>query len=512
MSRATSKASVRPHKHGPANELSSVAAIRIVQEAVRDGVGIEELARLAQGDPAFAVRVLNLVNSPALARSKPVRDISQAASLLGARGLRNIALSLAVGEMVPSAEEGTVLLVQSLRRAIAALVIAESLGHPEPQVCFTVGLLLDVGVLVRARTDFAAALEVSRLPAEHRVLHEHIRFGEAHPAVGAGIAAEYKLPDDMITAIRGHHDEVVPEAKLSRIAWLAERVAGVFETGAVGQAREQVCKLGVDLGMTAARMDALLQELPARVQNLATTFEREVGPQPDLHQLRDDANARLVEMNRQYEETVATLRRVLEEKEVLAKQLEELNRVLATQAATDALTGLPNRRALEQVLARDVARAERSGDPLSVVLLDVDHFKRFNDTYGHLVGDQVLRHLGGIVQRSLREGDFVARYGGEEFCVVLPRATQEGALLAARRVRMAIERNRLKCDAGELSVTSSFGVTTYLPSTAQRSYEQLFKEADEALYAAKEQGRNCVVHFDTKHGSSVEEVRARVGD
>lgn len=504
MSQAAAKVAVKPHKSGPANELSSVAAIRIVQEAVRDGVGIEELARLAQGDPAFAVRVLNLVNSPALARSKPVRDISQAASLLGARGLRNIALSLAVGEMVPAAEEGTLLLVQSLRRAIAAMVLAEALAHPEPQVCFTVGLLLDVGVLVRARTDLAAALEVSRLPAEHRVLHEQIRFGEAHPLVGERIATEYKLPDDMTAAIRGHHDEAIPEAKLAKIAWLAERVAGVFETGAVGQAREQVCSIGVDVGVPAARMDALFRELPGRVEHLATTFERDVGPQPDLHQLRDDANARLVEMNRQYEETVATLRRVLEEKDALAKQLEELNLVLATQAATDALTGLPNRRALEQVLARDLARAERSGDPLSVVLLDVDHFKRFNDTYGHLIGDQVLRHMSGIVQRSLREGDFVARYGGEEFCLVLPRAPQEGALLAARRVRMAIERNRLKCDAGELSVTASFGVTTYLPGAAVRQHEQLFREADEALYAAKGQGRNCVVHFLTKAGATTE--------
>lgn len=508
MSQAVSKSSARPSKPNPTSELSSVAAVRIVQEAVRDGVGIDELARLAQGDPAFAVRVLNLVNSPALARSKPVRDITQAASLLGARGLRNIALSLAVGEMVPSAEEGTHLLVQSLRRAIAALVLAEGLGHPEPQVCFTCGLLLDVGVLVRARTDLAAALEVSRLPAEHRVLHEHIRFGEAHPAIGARIAAEYHLPGDMITAIRGHHDEAVPEAMLSRVVWLAERVAGVFETGAVGRAREQVYKLAVELGVPAARMDGLFQELPVRVEHLAATFEREVGPQPDLNQLRDDANARLVEMNYQYEETVATLRRVLEEKESLAKRLEELNLVLATQAATDALTGLPNRRALEQVLARDLARAERTGEPLSVVLLDVDHFKRFNDTYGHLVGDQVLRHLGGIVQRSLREGDFVARYGGEEFCVVLPKATQEGALLAARRVRMAIERNRLKCDAGELSVTSSFGVTTYLPGVLQRSCEELFREADEALYAAKQQGRNCVVHHATKQGAPVEELRA----
>ncbi len=485
------------------DELSSVAAVRIVQEAVREGVSVEELARMAQGDPAFAVRVLRLINSPALARGRPVKDVAQAASLLGVRGLRNLALSLAVGDLVPPEEDAEVLLVQSLRRAIAASRLAEVLGYAEPQVCFTTGLLLDVGMLVRARSDLAAALELARLPAEHRVLHEHIRFGESHPVVGARVAREYALPDDMVVAIGGHHADVIPDSPLAKIAWLAERVAGVFETGAVGQAREQVTRLCAELGVSANQLDTLFHELPARVEELAAVFERQVGRQLDLNQLRDDANARLVDMNRQYEETVATLRRVVEEKEALMHRLEELNQVLATQAFTDALTGLPNRRALEQALTRDLARANRSGELLSVVLLDVDHFKRFNDTHGHLIGDQVLRHLGAMVHRSLRDGDFVARYGGEEFCVVLPRATEEGAMLAARRVRMAIERGRLKCDAGELSVTSSFGVTTYDPQVCLRSVEELLKQSDDALYAAKEQGRNCVVHFNSLTATQV---------
>lgn len=487
----------KPREVEPNNELSSVAAVRIVQEAVREGVSIDELARLAQSDPAFAVRVLNLVNSPGLARSKPVRDIGQAAALLGVRGLRNLALSLAVGELVPPGEDADVLLIQSLRRAIAAAALAEAMGHAEPQVCFTTGLLLDVGILVRARSNLDAALELSRLPAEHRVLHEHIRFGESHPLLGERVARQYSLPEDMISAIAGHHDEAVPDSALSRVAWLAERVAGVFETGAVGQARELITRRCSELGVSTQRLDALFNELPARVEQLAAVFQRQVGRQLDLNQLRDDANARLVEMNRQYEETVATLRRVVEEKEELMHRLEELNLVLATQASTDALTGLPNRRALEDALTRDIARTTRSAMPLSVILLDVDHFKRFNDTYGHLVGDQVLRHLGGIVQRSLRDGDFVARYGGEEFCVVLPNASEEGALLAARRVRMAIERSKLKCEAGELSVTASLGVSTCDPKVAGRTSVELLKHSDLALYAAKEQGRNCVVHFNS---------------
>lgn len=498
-----------PSKPSPAREPSSVAAVRIVQEAVRDGVGIDELARLAQGDPAFAVRVLNLVNSPSLARARPVRDITQAASLLGVRGLRNLALSLAVGDLVPAEPEANLILAQSLRRAIAASFLGAALAYPEPQVCFTVGLLLDVGMLVRGRSNLAAAVEVCRLPAEHRILHEQVRFGDTHPELGALVALDYALPQDMVAAIRGHHDAAPPPPGLSRVAWLAERVAGVFETGAVGHARNQLFAEVTELGLEPSKLQALFDELPGNVEQLAAIFERDVGPQPDLNQLRDDAASRLVELNRQYEETVSTLRRVVEEKDALAQKLEEVNAMLANQAATDALTGLPNRRALEQVLARDLARSDRSGEPLSVVMIDVDHFKRFNDTYGHLVGDQVLRHLGAIVQRSLRDGDLVARFGGEEFCIVLPRATSEGALLAARRVRMAVERGKLKVESGELAVTASFGVSTYDPTVKARRVDDLFKEADQALYAAKARGRNCVVHFLSLGGAPTEVAAAQ---
>src|SRR5690606_4891976 len=115
------------------------------------------------------------------------------------------------------------------------------------------------------------------------------------------------------------------------------------------------------------------------------------------------------------------------EKEELALRLEQLNQTLATQATTDALTGLLNRRALEDALARDFARAQRSKEPLSLLMLDVDHFKRFNDTHGHLVGDEVLCHLGKLRHGRLRESDLGARYDGEESCILLPEPSAEGA-------------------------------------------------------------------------------------
>ncbi len=250
-----------------------------------------------------------------------------------------------------------------LRRAVAAQALAFAFQYNDIDLCFTTGLLLDVGILLRARDSLDTALLLARLPAEHRVVQEQVHDWELHPNVGANIIAKYGLPKEMSEAILAHHDIELPSSKLARIAWFAERVAGVFETPAAGQAREALLVHARSAGIEPHTIDDLLAALPRRVEQMGEAFAREVGAQASIEQLRSDANARLVELNQQYEEMIVTLRRVLAEKETLARRLEEANASLALQASTDALTGVNNRRALEQTLQRDLRRAERRMSP-----------------------------------------------------------------------------------------------------------------------------------------------------
>ena len=152
-------------------------------------------------------------------------------------------------------------------------------------------------------------------------------------------------------------------------------------------------------------------------------------------------------------------------------------------ATTDGLTGLANRRTLQETLEREVARAERTEVPLSVVLLDIDHFKAVNDVHGHQAGDLVLQAVGGVLGRGLRASDLAARYGGEEFCLVLPDCEIDEAELIAERVRQAVA----TCGS-PVPVTISCGVAS-LPSNAA-SATALIEAADEALYESKRNGRN----------------------
>ncbi len=160
-------------------------------------------------------------------------------------------------------------------------------------------------------------------------------------------------------------------------------------------------------------------------------------------------------------------------------------------ALVDGLTGLYNRRWLDQFLLRQMSRARVSGESLSIAMIDIDHFKNFNDTYGHQVGDFVLVSIADCLRNSLRPTDLTARYGGEEFTVILPQTSGENAMVAAERVRESVSSLNLVTPSGlELPpLTISIGVSEL---TTSESMEQLIEAADRALYTAKESGRNRV--------------------
>ena len=180
------------------------------------------------------------------------------------------------------------------------------------------------------------------------------------------------------------------------------------------------------------------------------------------------------------------------EQSYVIEQAKADNARLEALAHTDPLTHLLNRRALTIRLVAELERVRRYNSPLTMLMIDLDHFKQINDTYGHLVGDEVLRGISAILQRSVRTVDMVARYGGEEFVIVLPETGEQGAVVFAERIRERVESHRFDNDRSPLTnVTVSIGVSAF-PAPHVETAEDLFARADAALYRAKERGRNKV--------------------
>ena len=177
-------------------------------------------------------------------------------------------------------------------------------------------------------------------------------------------------------------------------------------------------------------------------------------------------------------------------------RLVELNRLLRCQAITDSLTQIYNRRYIDQSLKAEASRHNSNKIPLSVIVLDVDNFKAFNDQHGHAGGDAALKRVGQVLERHARKTDIVGRYGGEEFIVLLPKTPHEYAQMLAERVRQDIERENVELESGSGRLTVSIGIASATGLHKMITGRELIVEADKALYAAKNTGRNRVMYFE----------------
>ena len=178
------------------------------------------------------------------------------------------------------------------------------------------------------------------------------------------------------------------------------------------------------------------------------------------------------------------------------KKIKALNQKLRDMSVRDDLTGLYNRRYLDEMFARELARTKRHRSSLTIIMADIDHFKAVNDTYGHLVGDQILRLCGDLISGNARGSDICCRYGGEEFLLVCPDMAEETAFERANMLRSAIVENGFVLNDNVIHVSASFGIAVF-PDHGD-SLEQLIEAADDALYRAKGSGRNQVRSYSQK--------------
>jgi two-component system cell cycle response regulator len=181
------------------------------------------------------------------------------------------------------------------------------------------------------------------------------------------------------------------------------------------------------------------------------------------------------------------------ERKQLEKDREQLTQKLAEQATRDPLTGVFNRRFMAEALDKEVAQADRDHSHLSIIMMDVDHFKKFNDTYGHKCGDFVLKDLANFLTENSRQGDIVCRYGGEEFAILMPNASETDAFEKAEAWRQEYNAKVLHFEGKDLHTTFSAGVATY--SANEQEGEKILHAADFALYQSKSNGRNQVTLY-----------------
>jgi diguanylate cyclase (GGDEF)-like protein len=245
------------------------------------------------------------------------------------------------------------------------------------------------------------------------------------------------------------------------------------------------------LGMNPPQLDPVLNSIAGSMADVSSLFEIDLGTAEEINSVLDEAQETLMMVTLGNSRQAASAQQALQTMEAKTRALEE-------ESQRDPLTGLNNRARLDSFIAAEVQTAARTGKPLSLIIADVDHFKKVNDTYGHPAGDKVLSGVASCLKAKLRPRDLVARYGGEEFVLVLPETDAEGTMVVAERVRRAIEAAVHPIGNGQtLRVTISLGCATLGGKSAFVLPDDLLASADKALYAAKRGGRNQAIAFES---------------
>jgi diguanylate cyclase (GGDEF)-like protein len=204
------------------------------------------------------------------------------------------------------------------------------------------------------------------------------------------------------------------------------------------------------------------------------------------------ANEELSNLNTSYELLVIELKQAKEKAEKLANELHTANVTLHELAFRDALTGLYNHRFFQETMDKELERSKRYHRDFSLIMFDIDYFKKVNDTYGHPVGDCVLEAIARAAEQAVRGADIIARYGGEEFAIIMPETDFMSATAVAERLRSNIEHLDIQVDGTTIKATVSVGYTSYRHSINVREKGAIIEMADKALYIAKQSGRNKV--------------------
>jgi diguanylate cyclase (GGDEF)-like protein len=477
------------------NQLPSLPSVilEVLRLCRKDSVEVRDLVKAIDKDPALTARILKIGNSALYGGRGPISTLEDAVVRLGTKSVMVAALSFSLTGALPvTARIGEYDVQQFWLRAmlesIAARTFSQRLEKGNDAEAFTCGLLMDIGVPL-----FATALPADYAPVVRRMEAGHPDVSEEDAAVGGNhadlagfLVREWRLPDALADAVAAHHDpdrvgeRAHPATRdLARILNLAHLSAGVvLSDGRAMRLRQLEDKVAAWFGKASSFVDGALGSIERSVQEFAEAIRIDTeGLNPT--QMLEQARMELINVS-----LAATSALSHAESKVVE---------LETKATTDALTGLCNRAFFDAAMTSEWHR--RKGvdrpAPLGLLMVDVDHFKRFNDTYGHPVGDDVLRALGRALRSAVRDSDLVCRYGGEEFAVICPGTAGAALQAVAERIRRAVDACRLQTPKGEERVTVSIGACV-LASTAS-SPEGLVVRADEALYEAKRAGRNRVV-------------------
>lgn len=490
-----------------------VVASKLLTLTSKEETTLTDIANLISRDVALSTKVLRVSNSSFYSFPQQIATINQAVSILGTNAVRSLILSFSFLSLHTKKSsprfDFNQFWRQSLVCATAAKLILEQCGEASAEEIFIAGLLNNIGKLIFATAlpeeyDKVLAAMENTPDREERSIQEEI-LGISEAEAGYAVAQRWGLPEILLVPIKFSH---APEefhqdspllAQYVRAVHLAQLIVNIYYSAKPEfyhqRFREEAERL---LALSQDAVNSILQQIDQKIDQAAEFFNIKIGNVKSVAEILQEANLRLSLLNLSYEEMNRELIKTKIELEKLADELAQKNALLENLANIDGLTEIHNHRYFHTFLDSEINRSIRNESTISLLLADIDLFKQFNDTYGHQVGDFILKEFCRVTQEIIREYDLIARYGGEEFVFVLPETEAEEAMLVAEKIRKTVDDYTFDDSQQTYHLTISIGVATAAPESRDFSKNSFINNADKALYEAKANGRNRAVLFSEK--------------
>ncbi len=488
-------------------------ASEIITLTAREDTTLSDIANLVSKDIGLSAKILKVSNSSFYSFAQEISSINQAVSILGINAVRSLVLSFSFlsmnGGKKKSQFDFEKFWKNSLACAVASKLILERVEGADTEEVFICGLLQNLGELILATTfqdEYDAVLKKITEGQYDPLTAEEEQFGTRHDVIGYEVAKNWGFPEVLLLPIRYHHDPQDYKGGDKKIettckaAYLSDLLVSILYSNKPQEFHKRFRKEAKNLlNLNNEDLEYILSEVHTQVDHAGEYFGLRIKNTKSIQEILQEANIRLGLMNLDFDQMNKELIKAKMELENLTVELKEKNAILDNLANIDGLTEIYNHRYFQNSLDNEISRSLRNETEISLLLIDIDFFKKFNDTYGHQVGDFVLKAFSATLKGEIRKYDTLARYGGEEFTVILPDTSREEAMTVAEKLRSVVDDTNYDDGREKYHITASFGVATSRPLTTDNFNKSDFiNQADAALYDAKEAGRNRVATFAEK--------------
>jgi diguanylate cyclase (GGDEF)-like protein len=485
-----------------------VVAANVLALSRDPDVDFSRLEQMLSADPALVAKLLRMSNSAYFGSFRKVTSIKEAVVRMGLKVTRMTALGFCleadIGPRVPESFEIERFWRHALTTAVGARAVAERIWPTKRDDAFAAGILQDIGMVAlqcALPVQYAQVFESRRLHPTTRIEEIEQRvLGFTHARVGAELLRKWGIPEEVYGPVRLHHDPDLGPAlgagldiiQMARVLHLCSEIShffysrarGIIHITISGEAQEQ-------FNLSRETLDGILEQVTRDVRHICDLFNIAPNQIPSYEQVRVKAAQELTNLVAEMGGHAHALEEQAEAHAAEVRQLKAEAEDLKRAAATDELTHLPNRRDFLKRFVVEIIRARRYAHSLGFLMLDIDRFKKVNDSYGHPAGDKVLAGLSGFLQREIRRSDVAARIGGEEFVVLLPETNLNGVIAAAEKIRLGIAEASGSWAPGVPGITVSIGAVQVRFDSPRLDASLIIDEADKCLYQAKGSGRNC---------------------